>query len=189
MDNKFKKLIAVVSCIVMGVSSSIVANADAKYAPTSSSSYYTEEYIVNRNGVSYNGTAHRRTGIDVVGINALDGHISIVKPTGGNFKHCAVDCVFTLKIVFLSSRYNSTVFNTPSSGVSTTLYSEMVALNTNTGLTVLPNKLDVKKLSTTNYKMSNSSYVDTTSGVTLYGAYWTNYNGTSYKVPSYLVRY
>lgn len=185
MNKRIKKIVAIISCLVMGISTCVVANA-ATYSP--SSSYYTQRYIVNRNGVSYNGTAHRRTGMHSEKGYTLDGHISIIKPDSGNFKHCAVDCVFTYESR-TASRYNSTVFNTPSSGISVTLSSVMSVVNTSTGVNVLPGgKSEITKVST-NYKMSNSSYVDTTSGITLYGNYWTYKNGTTYKVPSFVVRY
>lgn len=185
MNKIIKSFVAVVSCLTIGLSTCLVANA-ATYSP--SSSYYTEQYMIYGNGQYYNGTAHRRTGFHSENGYTLDGHITVVKPTGGNFKHCAVDCVFT-KESRTASRYNSSVFNTPESGVSTTLSSVMTVLNTSTGESVLPGGEAELKMSTTNYKMSNGSYVNTTSGVTLYGNYWTYYNGTSYKVPSFLVRY
>lgn len=174
-----KKIISVICCVVMIISSICVVSA-----ATYSSSYYTEEYIVNRNGISYNGVAHRKTGFDSKSGYTLDGHISIVKPKTANFKHCAVDCVFTTG-TRTESRYKKTVFNTPSSGVTASLSSEMVVVSTATGGTLIPKATK----NTTNYKLSNTAYVNTSSDVTLYGAYWTYKNGVTYKVPSFVLRY
>lgn len=182
-----KKVIAVLCCIVMSISSICVVSGAAKYSP---SSPYTEKYTVVRNGVSYDAVAYRRTGFETMNGYTLDGHISIVKPTNSsaNFKHCAVDCVFTSE-TRASSRYNLTVFNTPSSGVSTDLKSEMAVVASSTGASLLPNNQNSITKSATNYKLSNSVFVDTSSGVTLYGTYWTYKNGYSYRVPSFVVSY
>ena len=120
--------------------------------------------------------------------HTLDGHISIAAPQGGNFKLCAVDCLFTDEHR-ASSRFILSIFNVPQSGVTVTLHSEMVAVLTSTGQTILPNNQTSIVRNDTSYKMSNSCYVETTNAVTLYGTYWTYKDGISYRVPSFVVRY
>lgn len=183
---KLKKIITITAMSLLLILSTVSVGA-ATYAPVDSSgyssSYYTENYIVNRNGKSYSGVARRRTGFISSGGYTLDGHISVIKPTSGSFKHCAVDCVFT-RGTRTYSRYNSSVFNTPTTGITGNIDSAISVMKTSSGT-----HLYDKDKSTTSYKLSNSTYVDTTEALTVYGTYAVYYNGVTRKVSSYVLRY
>lgn len=164
---KAKKIIALMIGAVSLVGLSVPAKA-ATYAPVDSSAdsskYYTQTYTLNRNGVSYKGNARRRTGF--------------VSSSG-----------YTLDSVFVTgmasySRYNLSVFNTPASGVKTTIDSNILVTRQSDG-----RQLYAKTNKSNSYKYSNSVYVDTTEKLNIYGYYSTRYNGMTFVVSTYSLQY
>lgn len=183
---KAKKIVALVIGVVSLVGISVPAKAET-YAPVDSASdssrYYTETYTVNRGGISYKGNARRRTGFVSFSGYTLDGNISIVKAVGGNFSRCSVDCVFVTGMSG-KSRYNSSVFNTPSKGIKTKIDSSISVMKTSSG-----KHLYDKSKSVNDYKLGNRYYADTTEQLTVYGTYSSYYNGLTHIVNSYVTRY
>ena len=183
---KAKKIVALMIGVVSLVGISVPAKAET-YAPvdssTDSSRYYTETYTVNRGGISYKGNARRRTGFMSSSGYTLDGNISIVKPVGGKFSLCSVDCVFVTGMSG-KSMYNSSVFNTPTKGISTKINSSISVMKTISG-----KHLYDKSKSVNDYKFSNFYYADTTEQLTVYGTYRSDYRGLTHIVHSYVTRY
>lgn len=183
---KAKKIVALMIGVVSLVGLSVPAKAET-YAPVDSASdsskYYTETYTVNKDGVSYRGNARRRTGFVSSSGYTLDGNISIVKPVGGKFSLCSVDCVFVTGMTG-ASRYNSSVFNTPTKGIKTTISSSILVTKQSNGRQLYAN---TDKLN--GYKYSNSNYVDTAEQLNIYGYYSTSYNGLTYVVSTYSLKY
>lgn len=179
---KAKKIIALMIGVVSLVGLSVPVKA-ATYAPVDSSKYYTQTYTLNRNGVSYKGNARRRTGFVSSSGYTLDGNISIAKPVGGSFSYCTVDSVFVTGMPSYS-RYNLSVFNTPASGVKTTIDSNILVTRQSDG-----RQLYAKTNKSNSYKYSNSVYVDTTEKLNIYGYYSTRYNGMTFVVSTYSLQY
>ncbi len=183
---KAKKIVALMIGVVSLVGLSVPAKAET-YAPVDSASdsskYYTETYTVNKDGVSYRGNARRRTGFMSSSGYTLDGNISIVKPVGGKFSRCSVDCVFVTGMTG-TSRYNSSVFNTPSKGIKTKIDSSISVMKTISG-----EHLCDQDRSANDYKYSNFYYADTTEQLTVFGTYRSYYNGLTHVVHSYVTRY
>lgn len=183
---KAKKIVALMIGVVSLVGIGVPAKAET-YAPVDSSSdssrYYTETYTVNRGGISYNGNARRRTGFVSSSGYTLDGNISIVKPVGGKFSLCSVDCVFVTGMSG-KSMYNSSVFNTPTKGFSTNINSSISVMKRINGEHIYD-----KSKSVNDYKLSNFYYADTTEQLTVYGTYSSYYRGLTHIVHSYVIRY
>ena len=183
---KAKKIVALMIGVVSLVGISVPAKAET-YAPVDSSSdssrYYTETYTVNRGRTSYKGNARRRTGFVSSSGYTLDGNISIVKPVGGKFSLRSVDCVFVTGMSG-KSMYNSSVFNTPTKGISTNINSSISVMKRINGEHIYD-----KSKSVNDYKLSNFYYADTTEQLTVYGTYSSYYRGLTHIVHSYVIRY
>lgn len=83
-----------------------------------------------------------------------------------------------------TSRYNSSVFNTPTKGITTNINSSISVMKTSNGAHIYD-----KNKNANDYKCSNSYYANTTEQLTVFGTYRSYYNGLTHVVHSYVTRY